>query len=854
MPRKNQSENAARCEFSGPNLLQIAMPIGGLGAGNVCLNGYGGVQDFAIRHRPALSAVPDGHQTGDAAFACLHIKGETPITKLLEGPLPIEKIYDQGLKSQGYRQGGHEGLPRFDRSRFVAEYPFGHVFLDNEKLPLQVEITGWNPFIPLDDVNSGLPCAILDYTFTNTSNATVDFQFSYHLSHLAPAPQMRNAMIKSDNSGGIFFSNDLPAHDEKFGSAALLAIGANPKIKAMWFRGHWFDAISVLWREISSGDFRENDGAGAENLDGRNGGSLLIEACLAPGESIQFPVVIAWHFPNVYQRYGKAEVTSCGAGCGCEPALAWRPFYASQWQNAQDVALYVSQNYESLKSRTRAFCDALFSSDLPAFVIDAVASNLAILKSPTVLRQENGNVWGWEGCFTDHGCCHGSCTHVWNYAQSMPHLFPQLERTLREQELLRSINENGHINFRAALPDGAPKHDYHAAADGQLGGILKLWRDYEICGDIQWLAKLYPAAKRSLDYCIELWDPERKGGLFEPHHNTYDIEFWGPDGMCGSVYVGALTTMSRICKALQKHEESADYAELAERAARFLDEQLFNGDYYQQNVMWENLRDQSFAQKMAQVDENSDEMLRLQKLEGPKYQYGSGCLSDGVIGAWMAQIYGLETTLDTEKVRQTLRAIYENNFKSDLFEHACLQRPGYALGHEAGLLLCTWPRGGKPTLPFVYSDEVWTGIEYQVASHLIENGMVEEGLNIVAAVRNRYDGHVRNPFNEYECGSYYARAMASFAVLNSLSGFRYSAATKTLFLAPKLKSIKQFFFSCASGFGTIRIEENSIEIELIEGELVIKQLHFSRDGETLRLQSKIVARRGETQNIEITAT
>lgn len=199
----------------------------------------------------------------------------------------------------------------------------------------------------------------------------------------------------------------------------------------------------------------------------------------------------------------------------------------------------------------------------------------------------------------------------------------------------------------------------------------------------------------------------------------------------------------------------------------------------------------------------------------------------------MAKIYGVETPMSSDHIKSTLRAIYNNNFKPDLFDHACLQRPGYALGHEAGLLLCTWPRGGKPTLPFVYSDEVWTGIEYQVASHLIEEGFVEEGLTIVQAVRARYDGTVRNPFNEYECGNYYARAMASYALLGSLSGFRYSAATKTLCFGPKIETDKfQSFFSTASGFGTIALDEQSLSITVIEGELIVKRVLLALRDET----------------------
>jgi len=845
--------------FSGPNLLQIAMPMGGIGAGCVCLNGHGGLQDFSIRNRPAITALADSHGFGEAAFALLHVKGASPVTKLLEAPLPPEKLYDQALQAQGYRHGGHEGMPRFASGTFEGRYPFGTVRLDDPQVPLRVAVTGWSPFVPRDDVASGLPAAILEYTFENRSAEAVSFEFSYHLSHLLEKRGRKiataNAVLRDgDTGGGIHFTAEgLAAGDEDFGSAALYAVGQTPKIKAMWFRGGWFDALSVLWREVSTGSFRENDGTGAGKYEGRNGGSLLMEGTLAPGEAVTFPVVLTWHFPNAHQRYGEAApppIASASPLQMAPPEPAWRPFYAGQFEDAAAVARHVARNYASLRARTEAFATALWSSTLPPYVLDAVASNLAILKSPTVLRQENGNVWAWEGCFPQSGCCHGSCTHVWNYAQALPHLFPALERTLREQEWERSMDDRGHVNFRSALPDGPTGHGFHAAADGQLGGILKLYRDWQVCGDRAWAERLYPQAKRSLDYAIEAWDPDRRGGLFEPHHNTYDIEFWGPDGMCGSVYVGALSALARLGRELGRPEEEvAPYEELAAKAARLLDEELFNGEYYQQRVQWEGLRDTSFAKRMAGVTDESDEMLRLQKAEGPKYQYGSGCLSDGVIGAWMAKIYGVETPLDREKVRATLRAIFTHNFKQDLRDHACLQRPGYALGPEAGLLLCTWPRGDKPTLPFVYSDEVWTGIEYQVASHLIEEGMLEEGLAIVRAARSRYDGHVRNPFNEYECGSYYARALASYAVLNSLSGFRYSAPERTLYLAPKVSpedgGAFRAFFSTESGFGTLRVDAGgAVTVEVTEGELPIDRLVLTADGATWEIPGPVVARPG----------
>ena len=843
--------------FSGDRATQVAMPVGGLGAGCVCVNGYGGLQDFSIHTRPETTALPTGFSANspEAGFAILHIKGATPVTKLVEGPFPAFKIFDQGLQGQGLRRGGFEGFPRFERCNFRGEFPFAEVRFADQSIPLDVSLIGWNPFIPLDDKNSGIPCAILEYTLHNASSHAVDYQFSYHLSHLAPGCKPdQSASLNSVIPGkGAFLSNSEEPNSESFGSATLTVIGDKPLIKAMWLRspGWEFDSLSALWREVSTGNFIPNDGSNSVDNAGRNGASILLEGHLAPGDARTYPILITWHFPNCYLREGGIQpATDVQGQPGCRTVAnqgpaPWHPYYVSQWKSAREVAMYTEQNYVSLRARTVQFKEALSSSTLPPYVIDAVSANLAILKSPTVLREENGNIWGWEGCSPDAGCCHGSCTHVWNYAQAMPHLYPHLERTLRDMELVRSMDERGHVNFRGAIPDGPVDHNWHAAADGQLGGIMKVFRDWQISGDLAWLKQIYPLVQRSLDYCIRTWDPDHHGALFEPHHNTYDIEFWGPDGMCTSIYLGALSAMAQMAAAVGAQSDSAFYADLAKLTAQYMDEHLFNGEYYQQTVQFQGLRDTSFATSVAHVDDKSSEMQQLLKREGPKYQYGSGCLSDGVIGVWMATTYGITTPLARQNVRSNLQSIFKHNFKTDLSQHANAQRPGYAMGREPGLLLCSWPRGNKPTLPFVYSDEVWTGIEYQVASHLIAEGYVDEGLTIVKALRSRYDGRTRNPWNEYECGNYYARAMSSYALLGALSGFRYSAVDRTLRFAPKLK-VRPFqcFFSTASGYGTVTLDGHTVSVHIIEGELPIEKLTLTDGDSTHTVDWKITVRPG----------
>lgn len=494
----------------------------------------------------------------------------------------------------------------------------------------------------------------------------------------------------------------------------------------------------------------------------------------------------------------------------------YRPWYSERFKNLNEVIQYWNANCATLKKNSELFCRAFYDSTLPAEVIEAVAANLTILKSPTVMRQWDGRFWAWEGCADEVGSCHGSCTHVWNYAQALSHLFPAMERTLRETEFKVSQNAEGHQNFRANMPISTPPHNFHAAADGQLGGIMKVYREWRISGDTQWMKALYPAVKASLDYCIRIWDPKRKGILEEPHHNTYDIEFWGPNGMCTSFYLGALTAMIEMSKTLK--QPSKEYETLLAKGKKYMESALFDGEYFIQKIQWEGLEAPNPVNVMSFGGSYSDEALKLLKAEGPKYQYGTGCLSDGILGMWMASVCGLNEVVDNEKVKSHLVSIHKYNLKKDLTDHYNPQRPAYACGNEGGLLLCTWPKGGALSLPFVYSNEVWTGIEYQVASHLMLKGEVEKGLDIVRECRKRYDGRVRNPFDEIECGHWYARAMASYGMLQGLTGARYDAVTKTMYIDSKVGDFKSFI-STATGFGTIELKNGKVTLDIVYGKV-----------------------------------
>ena len=522
-----------------------------------------------------------------------------------------------------------------------------------------------------------------------------------------------------------------------------------------------------------------------------------------------------------------AAATSCQDGQCCEGGkceaipTTYTPWYSTQFDSINDVVHTFQRRYAELRERSQAFADTFYGSTLPPEIIEAAAANLTILKSPTVLRQQDGRIWCWEGCCDDHGCCAGSCTHVWNYAQAICHLFPSLERGLRRNEFFEGQSAEGRQAFRGNLPI-SPGGGSFDAADGQLGGIMKAHREWRISGDRQWLERFWPRIRGSMDYMIAKWDPRHTGLLEESHHNTYDINYYGPDGHCGSFYLGALAAMVRMGRAL--NDDVSLYETLLQKGSARMKRELYNGEYFIQIVQQEGL-DHNFTPLKPETQSDAYRAAaEIVNQQGPKYQYGTGCLSDGVLGFWMARVCGIDDDLiDADMVTSHLAAIHKYNLKRDLSQHANPQRPTFAMGDDGGLLLCTWPRGGKPLLPFVYSDEVWTGIEYQVASHLMMVGKLQEGLDIVQACRKRYDGVRRNPFNEYECGHWYARAMSSFALIQGYAGMRYDAVDRTLSVNGNVGDFRAPLFT-ANGFGLVEKHGDQVSVKVTAGEIPINQI------------------------------
>lgn len=797
--------------FNGPytagHLNRVAFPLGGFGAGMICVEGTGALSHFSLRHRPDVYNEP-------CAFAAISVPARR-LARVLEGPVPEWKLFGSHGDSTG-ASGSSFGLPRFDHAEFSAHFPFATVTLSDASVPLAVEITAWSPFTPGDADSSSLPVAALEYRFTNPTSDPVEAVFSFNAKNFM-ALRETTSIVRATPGGFIFGGTDEAKHSWAEGSFAAAVSESNAKVNHAWFRGGWYDPLTMAWNDVLDGTCVDRPPV----TDGppTSGASLFVPFRLEPGAQKTLALRLCWYV-------GRTNLT--GQWKPDEPAgpgPTYTPWYAGKFPGIDELAAHWAREFESLRRRSAAFTECFFDTTLPPEVVEAVAANLAILKSPTILRQTDGRMWAWEGCRDDWGSCPGSCTHVWNYAQAIAHLFPELERSLRETEFGPSQDERGHQNFRTALPIAPTGHDFHAAADGQLGGIMKMWREWRIGGDTAWLRGLWPKVRQSLDYCIATWDPVHKGWIEEPHHNTYDVEFWGPDGMCTSIYLGALLAAVKMGHALNENVDT--YAELFGKGVQRCESDLFDGEYFIQKIEWRGLRAGDPTKMLGLSTDYSPEARALLEKEGPKYQYGTGCLSDGVLGSWLAEMCGVGQVLDRAKVGSHLRAVYRHNFKQDLSAHSNPQRPSFAAGAEGGLLLCTWPKGGALSLPFIYSNEVWTGIEYQVATHLMLLGLVHEGLEIVRTCRRRYDGQIRNPFDEYECGHWYARALASYGLLQGMTGARYDAVDQVLHLQPAMAGDFRTFLATATGFGTVGVRDGKPFVDVRVGVIAVKSITYS---------------------------
>ncbi len=524
-----------------------------------------------------------------------------------------------------------------------------------------------------------------------------------------------------------------------------------------------------------------------EKLVGAAGTTVV----LAPGESKEISFLLSWFFPNRPKQYGEGgnwnkPIPTEGEAIG--------NMYANWFDHSLDVADWLQSNLPRLQKETFLFHDTYYNnSTLPYWLNQRIMMPVSTLATETCQWWSTDKFWAWEGV----GSCVGTCTHVWNYAQAVSRLFPELERNIREKtDYGTSFQEDGGIQARNGWGG--------ILIDGHAGAILKAYREHLQSKNDFFLSRNWDRIKKSTEFIIK--EDGNEDGLIEKEQaNTYDIAFFGANTYVGGLYLGALKAASNMALLMKDTAFAKRCDSIFSNGSKGSVDKLWNGEYFVQDV------DLS---------------------KHPLAQYGTGCLSDQLFGQTWAHLNNLGYLYPENMVKKTLQSVWNYNWAPDVAVQTSVHKPerDYAHPGEAGLFIATWPKSQHMGEAGVrYRDEVWTGIEYQVATNMIYEGMIDEGLSVVKAVHDRYNPAKHNPWNEIECGDHYARALASWGVLLALQDYSYDGPGKHLSFAPRIHPEKfQSFFTAAEGWGNIsqsikdKVQENTVR--LAWGKLSLKSV------------------------------
>jgi uncharacterized protein (DUF608 family) len=581
-----------------------------------------------------------------------------------------------------------------------------------------------------------------------------------------------------------------------FGTLALAALAQDVSLQVAF--EDWKDAWETF---AAAGRFAPPDQAkpNPPTAQGRTvNGAVATSVTVAPGQTAEVPFLLCWHYPNKYN--------GAGVWMGCH--------YATLWPDAAAVMRQVAGSLAKLREKTERFHKTFYDSTLPYWLLDCLTSQAAIIRHiGVVFRIANGDVYGWEG---SNGCCQPTCTHVWGYEQTLSRLFPDLEKDMRRIDFKHQQRTDGGVNNRTDVPSPPQPTGEQPFADGHASCILKAYREALNHPDDSWLKAYWPHVKRAVEYLIAR-DAAGSGGqpegiLRDDQWNTYDQALHGVTAFISGYYLAALRAGEEWARRVDDSPTADRFHAVFLKGQQNLLKLCWNGEYFQQNL---------------------DDYLKRPGEVGP------GCMSDQLIGQWWAHQLGLGYLLPKERVQAALQSIFKYNWMPDLTGWKHSPR-AFAGAKDKGLIICTWPKGGRPGHVMLYSDEVWTGIEYQVAAHMIHEGLIEEGLAIVKGARDRYDGAPRppiprNPWNEIECGGHYARAMSSWSLLLAASGYQYDGPAKVLRFAPRLTPGDfRAFFCGPEGWGSLRQTRNQAaqtdQVAVVEGQLAVAQVRLVPDG------------------------
>lgn len=805
--------------YTGNKTKEISFPLGGIGSGSIGIGGDGRFIDWEIFNKPSK-----GSLNGYSHFAVKAVSKNRTVTKILNGDLLKDFSGQFSVHNFGMGPSGNTlaGFPHFKKVEFEGEFPIARLTFSDDVFPGKVILTAFNPFIPLNEDDSSIPAAFFNIEIINDTDEDVVYYVA--LSAANPYNNGKNEYLCANGKHFIKMTNtEAEENSPKYGDISIATDSEEVTYQTYWYRGGWQDNIVTFWNEFSAvSELKDRNYDSLNNsktLTKKDHATLCAKLNVCQNNSGSTRFVLSWNSPNMYAYWLRRDDPNARENNFLTP---WKNYYAVLFKDSFDSANYSLENWNRLYNDTKLFKDALFSSTLEPVLLDAISSNLSVLKSPTVFRLEDGSFYGWEGVNQNYGSCEGTCEHVWNYAYALCFLFPKLERSIRDYEFKQATSESGLMHFRTPIPFGAPKWMNFACLDGQMGSVIKSYREWKISGDDEWLKNSWPDIKKVLEFA---WSPENphkwdlnKDGILEGRqHHTLDMELFGPSSWLEGMYLLALKLGAEMAEFMGEADSADEYRKLFENGYNFTKENLFSGEYFIHKI---DVTDKSITDKF----DASDIYWNYEKKQ-IKYQIANGSIIDQMLGQWHSYILGCGQIFDKEQMNIALDSMMKYNFIPSMRNFANPWRI-FCLNDEAGTIMCGYPEHTeKPAIPVPYCEENMTGFEYSFAGLLFAAGKIADGLKVVKAVRDRYDGEKRNPWNEIECGSNYARTMASFSFLPIFSGFEFDLSRGHIGFAPiEDREYFKFLFSLGTGWGYFEKAEALAKIKLQGGKLKLKTL------------------------------
>ncbi len=801
--------------YRNEHLKEIVFPLGGIGTGSIGLAGNGKLVDCEIFNRPNREST-----FGYTSFA---VKAENDQGVLDYRVLTGDNYKDYiGTVYGKFGQGNVTplcGFRHFQDVEFKGSFPMAQLTFADQHFPGSVQMEAFNPFIPSNEDDSSLPAAFFTIKVTNPTNAPLTYSVAFSVTNPFKKKGLHTLHAGQNLTTIQLNSGEDDTKKLQFGTMAITTDDTHSvSYQQNWFRGQWRDMATMFMNDFSAFGPLKNRVYSDVDIWQEDTAVICASSKVAPGEETSFRFLLSWYVPN-------GEVSWPNWDTMQDTVMPIRNHYAARFKDSSDVANYCFAHWEDLSAKTQMFADALFSSNLPACVMDAIQGNLAILKSSTCLRLEDGSFWAWEGVNQTTGSCQGTCQHVWNYVYTLPFLFPKLEKGVRSNEYKYNMGETGRMKFRTN-PNFDGGGSEMPCVDGQMGSVMQAYRDWKISGDNQWLHTYWPKIKKALEYAWHpdnpcRWDPEQSGLITGRQHHTLDMELFGANSWLTGFYHGALLAAAEMAEAVGDEDSAAQYRAIFQKGHAALDESTFNGEYYMQKV------DITTPDCLLPYGKDTYNRYWNEENGQVKYQYVSGCEIDQVVADWHTALMGLPQVFVPEHRKSALQAIYRNNFLS-MREISNPWRV-FAINDEKGTVMCTWPKGqDKPLIPLPYTEECMTGFEYAVACNMLQCGMEKEALELVEAVRDRYDGKKRNPWAELECGASYARAMASYSFLLTYSGFCYDLTKGMIGFKPIRNG--SYFWSIDGAWGSVDVQRNCVKLQVLYGKLHLKQIITNLSG------------------------